>query len=184
MSKNPGDSLPSQPRLGPSWKSTSSGGKGFQPPSAEPDNSKNSNRNSFSLLDMEDDSPKPSDSSPRRYATRSDALRSSAASGGTFATNTRSTRMQGRSLSDLASRLPVPTERPVKSSSKGLDDSSESLRTSAVKDFDDKNVIRFTREKLLSMRPRVDSKRVAPEVLSSLEGSNLLSTEPQDPGKY
>lgn len=187
MSTNTGSgaSPQSQPRLGPSWRSTSTGGRGFQPPSAEPDDIKNSNRNSFSLLDMDDDAPVTQESNSRKFTSRSEGLRSSGAAGGAFAGSNRSTRTSGRSLSDLASRLPAAApERSTRSGSRGADDTNESGRSASFKEFDDKNVIRFTREKLLSMRPRVDpNNSVVPEVLSSLENSLLLSASPQDPGK-
>lgn len=187
MSTNTGSgaSPQSQPRLGPSWRSTTTGGRGFQPPSAEPDDIKNSNRNSFSLLDMDDDAPVAQESNSRKFTSRSEGLRSSGAAGGAFAGSNRSTRTSGRSLSDLASRLPAAApERSTRSGSRGADDTNESGRSASFKEFDDKNVIRFTREKLLSMRPRVDpTNSVVPEVLSSLENSLLLSASPQDPGK-
>lgn len=184
MSTNSGSgaSPPLQPRLGPSWRSTSTGGRGFQPPSAEPDDIKNSNRNSFSLLDMDDDAPAVSESNSRKVSSRSEGLRSSGTTGGAFSVSGRSTRTPGRSLSDLASRLPAAPERSSKSTSRTADDSHESGRSSSFKEFDDKNVIRFTREKLLSMRPRVDpNNSVVPEVLNSQENSVMLSDHPQDP---
>jgi hypothetical protein len=52
-----------------------------------------------------------------------------------------------------------------------------------MRDFvDDKKVIRFTREKLLSMRPRTDPNVIRPDVLNVLDGLPLLSKDPIDPG--
>lgn len=47
------------------------------------------------------------------------------------------------------------------------------------------NVVRFTRERLLSMRPRPDEERdVLPESISCLDGTALFSKEALDPGMY
>ncbi len=43
-------------------------------------------------------------------------------------------------------------------------------------------IIRFTREKLLSLRPRPTGNGGLPDVLEHLEGSVVITNEPQDPG--
>lgn len=43
-------------------------------------------------------------------------------------------------------------------------------------------IIRFTREKLLSLRPRPTGNVGLPDVLKHLEGSVVITNEPQDPG--
>ena len=51
-------------------------------------------------------------------------------------------------------------------------------------DYDDggAKIIRFTREKLLSLRPRPTGAVGLPDVLKHLEGSVVVASEPQDPG--
>jgi len=192
-----------QPRLGPAWRSTSQGGRGFQPPSASQEaggDAKNSNRNSFSLLDMDDDGlPKKNESSqgvvpgsPKKFSSRSEGLRSAGIGGGGFgsratASKGPSTSGGGRSLSDLVSRFPTSasTGRLRGEVRSGLGDdlaASTNRGGSTTRDFvDDKKVIRFTREKLLSMRPRTDPNAVRPDVLNVLDGLPLLSKDPIDP---
>lgn len=221
-------SPPSQPRLGPAWRSASQGGRGFQPPSAAPDTdeTKNSNRNSFSLLDMDDDnnprsqglaskssgnangaSSGSSGISPRKaFTSRSEGLRSAGVGSGGFGTRSMSSSKGsgtssgssgvtgGRSLADLASRFPssgggLNGRRSSHHSSHGGFDDTEGRpgamsmgRSSSLRDFvDDKKVIRFTREKLLSMRPRAEPGATHPAALNCIEGLPLLSKEPLDP---
>ena len=52
--------------------------------------------------------------------------------------------------------------------------------------IDDKSVVRYTRERLLSMRPRPGSgndQQVLPTSLTCLEGTALFSKDPLDPGR-
>ncbi|GFH61637.1 hypothetical protein CTEN210_18113 [Chaetoceros tenuissimus] len=171
----------SQPRLGPAWRSSSSGGRGFQPPAED---SSNQNRNSFSLLDMDEETPssKPKvavPDSPKRFSSRSEGLRSAGATGGAF-------QKKGRSLADLASRFPSSgkdRERSTGHSNRSERDGHHKSSSSGyLKDFvDDKKVIRYTRERLLSMRPRVESDAVRPDVLKVLDGIGVLSDVPLDP---
>ena len=53
-------------------------------------------------------------------------------------------------------------------------------------DYDDggAKIIRFTREKLLSLRPRPTGDVGLPDVLKHLEGSVVVASEPQDPGMF
>ena len=188
----------SQPRLGPAWRSSSSGGRGFQPPAE--DTSTSSNRNSFSLLDIDEDTPSSSSittnthnkprvaapDSPKRFSSRSEGLRSAGATGGAF-------QKKGRSLADLASKFPNSSGRDRERSTghshrhneeKVRESSSSNSSYGYLKDFvDDKQVIRYTRERLLSMRPRVDSEAVRPDVLKVLDGIGVLSDAPLDPGE-
>ena len=241
-----------QPRLGPAWRSTSSGGRGFQPPSAasEPDPSSSgeakmsTNRNSFSLLNDDDDGHGHSgpssrskksngsrsnngnvnvNSSPKRggFTSRSEGLRSAGLGSGGFASRSASKGGgTGRSLADLVSRFPssdrdrgegrsnsntrsgTSTSASARHSARTEDSSGAGMgmnlgvgertsghghgapRSSSMSNFvDDKKVIRFTRERLLSMRPRTEKDAVRPKVLDVLDGSALLSSEPLDPGK-
>ncbi len=53
--------------------------------------------------------------------------------------------------------------------------------------IDDKSVVRYTRERLLSMRPRPGSgneQQVLPTTLTCLEGTALFAKDPLDPGTY
>ena len=209
-----GETSTSQPRLGPAWRRSGTGGRGFQPPSAALDpleGSKTSNRNSFSVLDMDDDGGSKkkseasngtgssgrvsSDSSQKRtFISRSEGLRSAGIGGGGFGTRSASKGSgSGRSLADLVSRF--PSSGNMGSGSSGRISSAPSAfedghdhghgnRRSSLNLLDDKKVIRFTREKLLSMRPRTDPNATRPEVLKILDGMPLLSKEPLDPGKY
>ncbi len=223
-------SPPSQPRLGPAWRSASQGGRGFQPPSAaapDTEDGKVSNRNSFSLLDMDDDNnPRTQNmtskgsgnangasgvTSPKKpFTSRSEGLRSAGLGTGGFSTRTMSSSKEsgessgprrggGRSLADLASRFPSSGTGGLngrRSSSHhsshggGFDDTegrpgAMGIGSSRMRDFvDDKKTIRFTREKLLSMRPRPDPNATHPASLHCIEGLPLLSKEPLDPGTY
>lgn len=179
---------PSLPRLGPTWRE-----RGFQPPPAVPaerltrarsssagssDSEKRPpNLNKFSVLDDDEDVVAGS-GEQRKENSRSEGLRSTynrSSSGGI--------KPGGRSLADLAARTPGVT-RSVSGSQReeggggrfsGLGGSGEET---SVK------VIRFTREKLLSMRvaPNPDAES-PPARLKHLEGTPIISSELQDPGK-
>lgn len=219
------------PRLGPSWRSTNQGGRGFQPPSAASTTTQEvssgttseSNRNSFSILDTDDEARSfstiaktneataavsvavaaaavASTSSPRRnFSSRSEGLRSAGIGGGAFGNRSSSSSSKGtaaaaasgggRSLADLASRLPSSSGTTggrtgsVNRRSGSGDDTHGLGRVSSTKEYvEDKNVVRYTREKLLSMRPRTDPSAARPEGLKVLDGTPLLSAEPLDPG--
>lgn len=214
------------PRLGPSWRSTNQGGRGFQPPSAASTTTQEvssgttseSNRNSFSILDTDDEARSfstiaktneataavsvaaaaaASTSSPRRnFSSRSEGLRSAGIGGGAFGNRSSSSKgtaaaaaSGGRSLADLASRLPSSSGTTggrtgsVNRRSGSGDDTHGLGRVSSTKEYvEDKNVVRYTREKLLSMRPRTDPSAARPEGLKVLDGTPLLSAEPLDPG--
>lgn len=183
----------SLPRLGPTW-SKGGGGKGFQPPPAASvtrsrsgsagssgSESRPSTANKFSVLD-DDDDVNGVEQQQRPANSRSEALRSfhRSSSGGTKPT--------GRSLADLAARAP-PTgvtrssSTPYRTGEEGGGGGRfSSLSSSADSDA---KVIRFTREKLLSMRkPPGPNDPNPPDVLKHIEGTVVLSPEPQDPGKF
>lgn len=169
------------PRLGPAWRGK---GSGFQPPPAVPDAERRppagtthavpagnnhhggtrerSNSNPFSALDDEEEG-------------RFSHLRSAAGGSVTAAAYVRSSSTgvvapsKPRSLADLAASVPRRG-----SASAGVAGTAESEK-----------VIRYTREKLLSLRPRPVEKEGGelPEILRHLEGSVVVSHVAQDPGK-
>jgi hypothetical protein len=118
--------------------------------------------------------------SPKRFSSRSEGLRSAGATGGAF-------QKKGRSLADLASKFPSSgrdRERSTGHSHRHTEErgGTNSSSSGYLKDFvDDKKVIRYTRERLLSMRPRVESDAVRPDVLKVLDGIGVLSDGPLDP---
>lgn len=62
------------------------------------------------------------------------------------------------------------------------DDTPGSGRVTSGREYvEEKNVVRYTREKLLSMRPRMDPSVSRPEGLKILDDTPLLSPEPLDP---
>jgi len=160
--------------LRPAWRNQS-GGKGFQPPpsvnsgkgrsssigSSTEGSEKSEGRiyNKFSALDDDDDFEVVRGGPPSK--SRLEGLRQGlavrSASSGTKPGGS------GRSLADLAATVP---EKAASSSS-----SNRFAR--------DENVIRFTREKLLSMRPQ--PKGEVPEVLRELHGTVVLAENAQDP---
>jgi len=90
----------------------------------------------------------------------------------------------GRSLADLAARVPDPQGPavPRRSATRftGFRSTSEGGNGSDIKT--DAKVIRYTREKLLSMRV-VPKDNFLPDLLSEMIGSVVLSDMPQDPGR-
>jgi hypothetical protein len=198
----------SLPRLGPSWAyraaSSSSGShKGaFQPPAPQiegkdaPQQKQSVHRdprsNSFSLLsggdDDDDDSPSMSNGGGPK---RCDGLLSGPSSSKqplfqrSTSSGLRST--GGRSLAELAASAPPSTGRTasvgVGASLVRRSDSRDgggSLGRSFAEDPDNPTT-RYTREKLLAMRPTPC--RRLPELLSPLEGGVVVSTSDQDPGE-
>ena len=181
------------PRLGPTWYkgAGNQGGRGFQPPPAVPaervtrsrsgsagssGSDTKPNVNKFSVLDDDDEGD------DRRVSgnSRSEALRSyhRSPSGGP--------KPSGRSLADLAARSP-PTG-VARSNSAPLREEGGSGRFSglgggAEGTHSAPKIIRFTRERLLSLRtpPGPDDEN-PPPLLKHLEGSPILSEVPQDPG--
>jgi hypothetical protein len=101
-------------------------------------------------------------------------------------------RGSGRSLRELASMMnttAAPTGRVARavSSSSAATGSEDGVRqsTSLVSSLEqDKKVIRYTREKLLSMRPRPTLDRDISRLLKDRDGSIWFSKECLDPGMY
>jgi hypothetical protein len=177
----------SLPRLGPTW-SKGGGGRGFQPPppavtrarsgSAGSSGSEGRppNVNKFSVLD-DDEDVNGEAQQPRPANSRSEALR-------TFQRSS-SSGTKPRSLADLAAGAPPSTGHP-RSSSTGYREEGGRFSGLSSGDGDGKQkVIRYTREKLLSMRkaPGPDDPN-PPEVLKHIEGTSVLSPEPLDPGMF
>lgn len=167
--------------LRPAWNR---GNKGFQPPpqvaternrsQSIDDHEKQRDYNKFSALDDEEDvalatgetaaSHKSSETNSRSEALRSGiAGRSSSVGGKT-----------GRSLTDLAARAPERTSSRF--STLRTQDSSSETKPPAVED----KVVRFTRERLLSMRPPPRSEP-RDKLKQELEGSLILCETAQDP---
>jgi hypothetical protein len=200
--------------LRPAWYKGggAGGGRGFQPPptvtsergekgrSASWESQERRDSNKFSALDDDDeDGPAPggngnSDDKPTGNA-RSEAFRTSFSRASSAGTKT------GRSLADLAARVPegaAPTGRRIASGYDsarpagtgrfpvlpGRDASGPSAAGGSTDSYkSDPKVIRFTREKLLSMRPRSTGDEEIPDELKLLEGAVIISTTPQDPGE-
>lgn len=184
------------------------GGRGFQPPpTAATDRSDKSrsgswgsqerrDTNKFSALQDDDDfvtvggpgngkgDDKPSGNS------RSEAFRSSFSR----SASTGEKRGGGRSLADLAARVPesAVTGRRHSANYEGTRRSSESRfsmrsgESSGSTDTykPDPKVVRYTREKLLSMRPSPRGPDPGPPAgMSHVEGAVIVSQECQDPGE-
>jgi hypothetical protein len=130
--------------------------------------------NKFSVLDDDDFDVVTAGNGEKRPNSRSEALRSFQRASST------GSKPIGRSLADLAARStgPVRTTSSSEGGSghfSGVGDSSK--ESSTVK------VIRFTRERLLSMRPPPKPDAVSPPpLLKHLEGIPIITKEPQDPG--
>jgi len=167
------------------------------------------NVNSFSALlhyDDDDDEPRPSNSTTgggggskscnegsatsQPQNPRSDALLGSSAkpfqrtlSGGERG----GIRPAGRTLADLAASVPAPGTGRTSSvgysrkTESGGGRSSEDAGFRRSVDDPDKPVTRYTREKLLAMRPASASS--IPDDLKHLEGIVILADQAQDPGK-
>jgi hypothetical protein len=155
--------------------------------------------NKFAVLD-DDDGPAPgapggdgmSEDKPAGNS-RSEAFRSSfgrASSTGN--------KPSGRSLADLAARVPEPPPGVGRRTGSFGAGAATGAGAGAGGRFPrssdhgngtdggykpDPKVIRFTREKLLSMR-QVPKDTGLPELLQELEGLAIVSTAPQDPGKF
>ena len=175
--------------LRPAWRN-SSGGRGFQPPpsvgsergrsqsiGSTGDNSGGENRayNKFAALDDDEDGMENAavtNPAPPKGNSRSEALRQglgprASSKGGPSS---------GRRLADLAATAP---EQAAATRGYSGRYSSRSNGNSAAPPVDEGKVIRFTRERLLSMRPAPSNS--PPEVLTPLVGNVIISELPQDP---
>eukprot|EP00980_Cylindrotheca_fusiformis_P017591 scaffold5517_cov135-Cylindrotheca_fusiformis.AAC.21 len=191
--------------LRPAWhKGASGGGRGFQPPptvsSDRGDKARSSSwgsqerrdANKFSASKDEDSFSAKSDERNALNA-RSEAFRTS------FGRSTSTgSKASGRSLADLAARVPdgAPAARRQSSnydsrgnSSTGRfggmragDQGGPGLSGSLDAYKPDPNIVRYTREKLLSMRPPSHlGDKGLPSSLSHLDGSSIVSKTAQDP---
>ena len=194
--------------LRPAWHKGSSGGRGFQPPptvSERGDKSRSgswgsqergNSSNKFAVLDDED-GPLPGNGKGDEKPTgnsRSEAFRSSFGRG-----SSTGAKPSGRSLADLAARVPDggPTSRrhssydtrgagPGRFSNlRSTSDAGTGAPGGSIDSYKpDPKVIRYTREKLLSMRAvPTNAQTEMPAELKMLEGAAVISNAPQDPGK-
>lgn len=198
--------------LRPAWYKGAGGGagKGFQPPptvsadrgekvrSSSWGSQERRDANKFSALQDDEDIPAGNGKADERTTgnARSEAFRTSFGRSSSTAA-----KASGRSLADLAARVPdsAPTGRRQSANydSRG---SSSSGRFTGVRAGEqggpgsggtidafkpDPKVIRYTREKLLSMRPPSHlGDQGLPSSLSHLDGSNIVSKAAQDPGMF
>ena len=167
--------------LRPTWsRSSGTGGRGFQPPPPVPperrtrsgsQGSSGSNdppkaTNKFAALDDDEDEVPLARSPPFRS--------------GSFGHPKSPSGPKGRSLADLASNVPEPTTIGGRAHSAGY--RGAAIRSDSFSEST--KVIRFTREKLLALRPKPDPNSVGPpQNLQHLEDNPILSQEPLDPGK-
>jgi hypothetical protein len=194
--------------LRPGWFKGSGSGKGFQPPptatdrgdkshtvSAGSDEGDRRDSNKFAALLDDDDvvvgnGGESSPTSKPSTNSRSEALRS-----GFHRSSSTGTKPTGRSLADLAAKVPEAASAGRRHSSFGEGARSGSGRFSTLRGSDavvasgsidaykpDPKVIRYTREKLLSLRPAPKGPDPGPpEVLKPLDGSVVVSPTVQDP---
>jgi hypothetical protein len=208
---------PGSSSLRPAWyKGTGGGGgRGFQPPptvtsereekgrSSSWGSQERKDSNKFSALQDDEDGPPiqgngGKDSEKPSGNSRSEAFRSSFNNRSTAAG---SGKPPGRSLADLAARVPEPAAPEGRRTSAGYQGraSAAPARFTGVRPDEgsqpgpsettpstyksDSKVIRYTREKLLSMRAPPIAGEEPPELLKHMEGTVILSKTPQDPGK-
>lgn len=181
--------------LRPGWSKGTNGGRGFQPPPAVPDrgdkgrsgswgSQERSSSNKFAALDDDDDGfiPVASGKSEDKPSgnSRSEAFRSSF----TGRQSSTSNKPPGRSLADLAARAPEPPGVPAPRRSGGRFTGHRATSEGNGTDYKpDPKIVRYTREKLLSMRvvPKDDE---LPELLKDSIGAPVLVDAVQDPGKF
>jgi hypothetical protein len=180
--------------LRPAWSNKA--GRGFQPPPTVTSERNDKGRstswgsqersgNKFAALDSDDEDAAlvaPSSSSnsnnggekPAGGNARSEAFKSS------FHRQTSTgSRGGGRSLADLAATVP----EGAAAGRRGAYEGRGSGRFSGLKSESEAKVIRFTREKLLSMRPPSNAGDPGlPAALQHLEGAVVISETAQDPG--
>lgn len=177
----------------PGWSKGTSGGRGFQPPPTVTDrgekgrsgswgSQERGSSNKFAALDDDDDGFIPvagikSDEKPAG-TSRSEAFRSSFGR-----QSSTGSKPSGRSLADLAARVPEPPGTAVARRSAGRFSGYRSTgEGNGVDAKVDTKVIRYTREKLLSMRV-VPKDNQIPDLLNDMIGSPIISDTPHDPGK-
>jgi GYF domain len=176
-------------------KSVSSNNDHEHPRHANPSNnaSQRDNYNKFSALDIDDDdvviatttsgaSTLTNLTTNATEASKSTTAASTETPAASIATNTRSEALRnaGRSLADLAARAPPATERGRFSNLRTSSVGSSTEVAGVEPKVPEEKVIRYTRERLLSMRPKA---LPAPrdELKFELEGSSILSEVALDP---
>jgi hypothetical protein len=198
--------------LRPGWFKGSGSGKGFQPPPTAADRGEKGrsgsigssgegrrDSNKFAALLDDDDvvvgnggDASPTSSAKPSTNSRSEAFRSGFNRSSSTGTGTKSS---GRSLADLAAKVPEPASAGRRHSSFGEGVRPATGRFSALRASDggvaggsidaykpDPKVTRYTREKLLSLRPAPKNPDPGPpDVLKPLEGSVIYSATAQDP---
>lgn len=188
----------------PGWHKGSSGGRGFQPPptvSERGDKSRsgswgsqerNSSSNKFAVLDDDDAGILTGGKDDKLSGnSRSEAFKSSF--GRSSSTGNKPT---GRSLADLAARVPESAAagrrhsgfegRPAGtgrfSQPRTSSDAGTAVAGGSVDPYKpDPRVIRYTREKLLSMRPVPKGDTELPPDHMMVEGGPVMSESAQDP---
>ena len=161
---------------------------------------KGSNINHFAALSLDDDAPG-SSANKTANGSRSDGLRQSSFGAGGGGGGGGNPRRSGRSLADLAKSIgpsdsapggrggPVGDRRsggprgpggPSRGEPRGGD---RSERRALPEFVFDKSVVRYTREKLLSLRPSTSGDGELPAKLKHLEGVSVISDKTNDPGK-
>lgn len=202
--------------LRPAWHKGNQGGRGFQPPPSVDSRTRSTSLgsdpkrdvNKFSALEDDDNEFVPvtvrsnsvskntedtaNKQQPPAPNSRSEAFRSSFRPPG-----------GGRTLADLAARVPEAPGLPRSHSTGYAATTNNSGRFSGLRSSDpnaaaaaaaagggsiaekaEAKIIRYTREKLLSMRPPPKPDAEPPAELKGIEGSVILSKAPLDPGKY
>lgn len=193
-------SNPQQPRLGPAWRGK---GSGFQPPPAVPDakqrpNSSDSSsgrnrsgsnasgepvrRNPFSALE-EDNSGAAANGAPPEGGRFSSLSSRGGGGGGGFHRSSSSVQGKPRSLADLAASAPPPRRNTLAAHSEGRFPDRGERGGGDRGGVEGEKVIRYTREKLLSLRPRPSDGEGLPDCLKGMEGSVIVSSKPLDPGE-
>jgi hypothetical protein len=156
--------------LRPTWsRSTAgSGGRGFQPPPPLPTERRARSGSQGSSGSGSHDMSRP----VNKFAALDDDEEETALSRTPVFRSVSSEGRKGRSLADLVSTVPeISLHRGNLSGYRKLDPTLEA------------KVIRFTREKLLALRPRPDPDQVGPpDNLRHLEDNPILSAVPLDPG--
>ena len=183
--------------LRPGWSKGNSGGRGFQPPPTVADrgekgrsgswgSQERGSANKFAALDDDDDGFIPvaggkADDKPSG-TSRSEAFRSSFGR-----QSSAGSKPSGRSLADLAARVPEPQVAPVARRTAarftGYRSTGEGGNGADLNTKPDTKVIRYTRERLLSMRV-VPKDNEIPELLNEMIGSSVISDTSQDPGRH
>ena len=176
------------------WNEVGSGGK---------PKSKGSNINHFAALSLDDDAPGSSSANKTANgSSRSDGLRgqSSFGAGGGGGGGGGNPRRSGRSLADLAKSIGPSDSAPGGRGGPAGDRRSggprgpggprgeprggdRSERRALPEFVFDKSVVRYTREKLLSLRPSTSGDGDLPAKLKHLEGVSVISDKTNDPGK-